>query len=142
MLKLTCKKILCTCHNNNQILFYSIYIYQIILRHDITPWSLGGFRYREPWYSTTEAVQLYRSWFRSYLTDRGQFVNFSGVSPPLWISPVGFHRASIRCPLLFLLYANDRVTAIDAHCKLFLFADNSILAVSGNKILVTVTSKK
>ena len=48
---------------------------------------------------------------------------------PPWISPVGFHKVSILCPLLFLLYANDRVTASDAHCKLFLYADNSILAV-------------
>ena len=74
------------------------------------------------------------SWCRSYLTGRGQFVDLSGVSSPTLGITSGVPQGSILGPLLFLLYVNDMVTAIDAHCKLFIYADDSILAVSGNKI--------
>ena len=68
-------------------------------------------------------------WMSSYLEGREQRVDINGtLSSPLPVS-CGVPQGSILGPLLFLLYINDMQAACS--CKLFLFADDSALLISG-----------
>ena len=75
------------------------------------------------------------NWMKSYLEGREQVVDLNGtMSSPLPVS-CGVPQGSILGPLLFLLYINDMNAA--CNCKLFLFADDSALLISGeNKLQV------
>ena len=66
------------------------------------------------------------SWFKSYLSNRHQFVTYNGVMSG---------KQMIRCgvPLLFLIYINDLSSACD-HSQPFLFADDTNLFLSGSSI--------
>ena len=67
------------------------------------------------------------NWFKSYLSDRIQYVSLKGqVSDPCNVS-CGVPQGSILGPLLFLLYVNDMSTSIDEDCKLLLYADDSAI---------------
>ena len=71
-------------------------------------------------------------WFKSYLTDRKQFVALNGKSSLLTEVLLGVPQGSILGPLLFLLYINDLPLA----SKLFalLFADDTTLLASSNSV--------
>jgi hypothetical protein len=67
--------------------------------------------------------------FKSYLSQRSQYVEIGGVlSNPLDIT-CGVPQGSILGPLLFLLYINDMSSAI-TKSKLFLYADDSAIIYS------------
>ena len=69
-------------------------------------------------------------WFKSYLSNRSQFVTYNGVKSNLNNVKCGVPQGSILGPLLFLLYINDLSFA----CKRtfpVLFADDSNLFLSG-----------
>ncbi len=65
-------------------------------------------------------------WFKSYIKERTQKVGdtISGFMPII----CGVPHCSILGTLLFLCYVNDMATS--AKCKIFLYADDSILLVS------------
>ena len=73
-------------------------------------------------------------WVESYLSGRRQFVEIGGISSEPGIVNCGVPQGSILGPLLFLLYINDMSTAINDQCSLYLYADDSALAVSGNNV--------
>ena len=75
------------------------------------------------------------SWFKSYLTNRGQFVDLAGTLSPKQEINCGVPQGSILGPLLFLIYVNDMCRVIDNTCNLYLYADDSALAVNGKNIL-------
>ena len=72
-------------------------------------------------------------WFKAYLTDRTQSVVVNGsTSDPQSISfedPQG----SLIGPLLFIIYINDVPSAVK-HCKIQLYADDTLLYVSSSSI--------
>ena len=73
-------------------------------------------------------------WFDSYLTGRNQVVDIDGVySEPREVT-CGVPQGSILGPLLFLVYVNDMVSAVN--CKLLLYADDSALMVSHRDVEV------
>lgn len=74
------------------------------------------------------------SWFRSYLTSRGQFVEVNGTRSSTDSITCGVPQGSILGPLLFLLYVNDMKGAIEDDCDLYLYADDSALAVTGKNV--------
>ena len=63
-------------------------------------------------------------WFRSYLTDRKQYVHYNGESSDLKSIYCGVRQGSVLGPLHFLIYIND-LPNISAHLKFFLFADDT-----------------
>ena len=67
-----------------------------------------------------------REWFRSYLSNRYQYVKINGVSSDLRLVRCGVPQGSILGPLLFLIFINDFPQCSDFF-KFNLFADDSTL---------------
>ena len=70
-------------------------------------------------------------WFKSYLTDRKQFVSIKNKSSPLLNIFLGVPQGSILGPLLFLIYIND--LPLSSSFLSLLFADDTTLLLSHNK---------
>jgi ribonuclease P/MRP protein subunit RPP40 len=73
------------------------------------------------------------SWFDSYLSNRFQKVNFWGSYSKCLKVNNGVPQGTTLGPLLFLLYWNDVVTCVK-HCHCKLFADDTMLFISGTNI--------
>ena len=65
-------------------------------------------------------------WFKSYLSDRKQFLNFDGTDSDLLQLLVGVPQGSILGPLIFLIYINDAYRASNA-LNFIHFADDTTL---------------
>ena len=67
-------------------------------------------------------------WFRSYLSQRTQYVSYNGVKSELYDISYGVPQGSVLGPLLFIIYSNDIPNAI-MHSKTVLFADDTTVRV-------------
>ena len=65
-------------------------------------------------------------WFKSYLSDRNQFISINGYNSDLMPIDCGVPQGSVLGPLLFLIYINDLHKAIQ-YCKVHHFADDTNL---------------
>ena len=72
-------------------------------------------------------------WFKSYLSNRNQYVSINGYEPSLAVINCGVPQGSVLGPLLFLLYINDLNQAIK-FCKVYHFADDTNLLCHSNSI--------
>ena len=70
-------------------------------------------------------------WFRSYLTNRRQFVEINGVNSDELVLPYGVPQGSVLGPLLFLIYINDLHKSIK-YSRVRHFADDTNLIISNN----------
>ena len=71
-------------------------------------------------------MPISNSWFKSYLSNRKQFVSINGYDSGLAEIKCGVPQGSVLGPLLFLLYINDLNQAIK-FCKVHHFADDTNL---------------
>ena len=66
------------------------------------------------------------NWFRSYLSDRCQFVSINGFNFDYKTIKYGVTQGSVLRPFLFLIFMNDLNIAIE-HSVTFHFADDTCL---------------
>ena len=72
-------------------------------------------------------------WFRSYLSNRRQFVTYRDTSSEIRDVACGVPQGSVLGPLLFIIYTNDLPNALDnSHC--ILFADDTTIYCSSNNL--------
>ena len=72
-------------------------------------------------------------WFKSYLSNRSQYVSINGCESGFVVLNCGVPHGSVLGPLLFLLYINDLNQAIK-FCKVHHFADDTNLLCLSNSI--------
>ena len=72
-------------------------------------------------------------WFKSYLSNRSQYVSINGNDSGLAAINCGVPQGLVLGPLLFLLYIKDLNQAIQL-CKVHHFADDTNLLCLGNSI--------
>ena len=65
-------------------------------------------------------------WFKSYLSNRSQYVSINGYDSGLAATNCGVPQGSVIGPLLYLLYINDLNQAVK-FCKVHHFADDTNL---------------
>ena len=73
------------------------------------------------------------NWFRSYLTERKQYVSINGFESEKVNMEYGVPQGSVLGPLLFLIYINDLNTAIK-FCTTRLFADDTCLLIKNKSL--------
>ena len=72
-------------------------------------------------------------WFKSYISNRSQFVTYNGVASTAKPINCGVPQGSILGPLLFLMYINDLYNVCQESVPI-LFADDTNLFYSGSSI--------
>ena len=73
------------------------------------------------------------NWFKSYLSNRKQFVTINGVNSDLQSMKFGVPPGSVLGPLLFLIYINDLHSAIK-FCTTRHFADDTNLVIKNKSM--------
>ena len=71
------------------------------------------------------------NWFRSYLTNRSQYVHVNNVSSDIRNLRHGVPQGSILGPLLFVVYIND-IPQINTIAKFILYADDANIIITAN----------
>ncbi|KAL5272936.1 hypothetical protein ACHWQZ_G000943 [Mnemiopsis leidyi] len=74
-----------------------------------------------------------KEWFRSYLTNRRQYVSINGTYSESKSIDFGVPQGSILGPLLFVIYIND-LPGISNLAKFILYADDANIIVSGSSL--------
>ena len=72
------------------------------------------------------------NWFKSYLSERKQYVRYNGYDSDYSLISHGVPQGSILGPLLFLIYVND--ICINRNLNILSFADDTTLYMSSNSV--------
>ena len=79
------------------------------------------------------------NWFKSYLSNRKQYVNWHGSNSEIETVSCGVPQGSIFGPLLFILYVNDSSKVSNKFVSI-LFADDTTILFEGDNIHSIITS--
>ena len=79
------------------------------------------------------------NWFKSYLTNRKQFVRFNDTDSTLSNINTGVPQGSILGPLLFILYINDMYKSSNM-LNFILFADDTTIYLHNNDVNLAIQS--
>ena len=71
-------------------------------------------------------LDVEHEWFRNYLQNRTQIVEFQGVSGAAKPVSVGVPQGSILGLLLFILHLNDLPSAV-VECSILMYADDTVV---------------
>ena len=77
-------------------------------------------------------MEIFFNWFKSYLTNRTQYVQYGNSKSETKTITHGFPEGSILGPLLFILYVNDFSGASDILFSI-LFADSTTVLIEGHE---------
>lgn len=72
-------------------------------------------------------------WFRSYLSNRKQYVHYAQHKSNICNIPCGVPQGSVLGPLLFIIYTNDLPNCL-INSKAILFADDTTIYISSNNM--------
>ena len=78
-------------------------------------------------------------WFRSYLDNRQQYVQYNNCKSSISTIPCGVPQGSVLGPLLFIIYTNDLPNNLIS-CKTIPFADDTTLYLSSTDIQYLYTT--
>ena len=67
------------------------------------------------------------NWFRRYLTEHYQYVDYNGASSSMKLLTTGVPQGSIFRPLLFTIYMNDDIHTVINNLNFILHANNTTL---------------
>ena len=73
------------------------------------------------------------AWFKDYLHDRTQVLDFQGVSSDLEPISIGVPQGSILGLLLFMLRVNDLLNVVN-RCSMLMYADDTVLFYPTSKV--------
>ena len=79
------------------------------------------------------------NWFRSYLSNRKQYVHLQGTDSKTESVTCGVPQGSILGPLLFIIYAND-ISEVSNKIFPILLADDTTILMEGNSIHNVIAS--
>ena len=78
-------------------------------------------------------------WFRSYLTNRSQFVSYDDRQSAIQSITCGVPQGSILSPLLFIIYIND-ICNVSELLFTVLYADDTSVVIHGKDVLSIITT--
>ena len=82
---------------------------------------------------TGAALDRELAWFKDYLHDRTQVLDFQGVSSDPEPTSIGVPQGSILGPLLFILHVNDLPNIVN-RCIMLMCADDTVLFYAASKV--------
>ena len=74
------------------------------------------------------------NWFRSYLIDRKQYIDYHNTISDIHTLTCGVPQGSVQVPLLFILYINDLPDCL-TNSEAILFADDTSIYCSHRNIV-------